>query len=337
MPPVRSIRAIPVHAHGLKKEVAMTEEKDIRGWPEEKTAELPERTADTMPEAIAISSPSGKMSKAARGYVERGGKVTSAEKSATRYSVTSKQGPGEKTTEATPKPEGGINDEAYISAIKDGKYRTAQRMVDEAFGLQSPKTPLSDKQISDIVSTLDHATPRNESTRKYLRNEYAKELQKNGIEYIDAYHVTDKELESFGKNGIKGSSLDYIGRSEGTLREPSVYLFLDPDDISTGYNGITGAKNNISNIVHVRIPVSRIEDILWDSNFNVSFGTYSSVRMIGDIPSKWIKGQYKYAPPFILDENKKIVPLSRRILSRPNQSRPPEKGGKTTAARRPRH
>jgi len=303
----------------VKEKPAEPPRQDIREVsPESKTApEMPKAETGKATMPPAPEKPQG-------GEIVKAGEVENTVRGDIIPPVTSKQGPGEKTTEATPKPEGGINDEAYISAIKDGKYRTAQRMVDEAFGLQSPKTPLSDKQISDIVSTLDHATPRNESTRKYLRNEYAKELQKNGIEYIDAYHVTDKELESFGKNGIKGSSLDYIGRSEGTLREPSVYLFLDPDDISTGYNGITGAKNNISNIVHVRIPVSRIEDILWDSNFNVSFGTYSSVRMIGDIPSKWIKGQYKYAPPFILDENKKIVPLSRRILSRPNQSRPSE-------------
>lgn len=264
------------------------------------------------------------------GEAVRAGRVANATKGDIIEPVTSKKGPGKIPTEATPKPEGGINDDAYFSAIEGEKYRAAQGMVNEALGLQMPKTPLPDKLISDIVSTIDSARPRNESTRKYLRNEYAKELKRKGIEYIDAFHVTDKAINSFSKEGIKGTALDYIGRTEGNgirLREPSVYLFLDPDDIPIGYDGITGAKNNVSNIIHIRIPVSKIENMLWDSNFNVSFGTYSSVRMIGDIPTKWIKGQYKYAAPYILDENKKIVPLSKRISDNPNLTRPSEGGG----------
>ena len=208
------------------------------------------------------------------------------------------------------------NDKVYLDAINNGEFRKAQRMVDKISGLSMPKTPMSDKQISEIVQTIDTATPRNDSTRKYLRNEYAKELKQRGIEFIDAYHISDINPEIFKKEGIRGSESDYIGRKSGNLRESSVYLFLDPDDIPSGYNGIIGAKNDISNIIHIQIPVSQIENMLWDSNFNVSFGTYSSVRMIGDIPAKWIKGQYKYAPPFILDRNKNIIPLSKRFPSR---------------------
>ncbi len=75
------------------------------------------------------------MSKAARGYVERGGKLTSAEKSATRYSVTSQRGPGDKTTEATPKPEGGIK-------LEDG--RVLQDLIDYWSGNNPSNRSISD-------------------------------------------------------------------------------------------------------------------------------------------------------------------------------------------------
>lgn len=120
-----------------------------------------------------------------------------------------------------------------------------------------------------------------------------KKLEKNGIKYIDAYHVTDMESSL---EGINGSSVDSIGRASDKSREKSVYMFLDPDDIKRGYPGIMGAEADVNTIMHIKIPLDKLKDMRWDSNFNITYDTYSAARILGDVPHEWIAGMYDYSP-----------------------------------------
>lgn len=119
-------------------------------------------------------------------------------------------------------------------------------------------------------------------------------LRAKGVEYIDAYHVSDVQPAVFRREGIRGSSLDYVGGYGGNLRDSSVYLFLDADEIPLGYPGITGARSPVNTVAHIRIPLSKLEDIRGDSNFHMTFGTPSAVRLLGDIKPDMIAGYAEF-------------------------------------------
>lgn len=141
----------------------------------------------------------------------------------------------------------------------------------------------------------DWAKPR-ENYVQYF-NKYAKELVGKGYKYIDAYHVTDADIKSIKDKGLIGSELDYIGQAGGNVRPSSVYLFLEPHEISRGYPGISGASGHRQNIVHLKIPIKEMKNMYWDANFNISYETRSSVAFRGDIPNSWIQGIKKYHSP----------------------------------------
>ena len=135
--------------------------------------------------------------------------------------------------------------------------------------------------------TRDEAKEAYGATITYLKN--------SGIQEVDFYHVTDADLDSFKGVGILGSSLDYIGRADGNLRPSSVYGFLDPIDIEKGNDGILGSTKEMPNVAHVKIPVNEIIGLRWDSNFNLSYGTYSAVRLEGSVKPEWIQSVKPYS------------------------------------------
>lgn len=164
--------------------------------------------------------------------------------------------------------------------------------------IPKPQIPskLSQKEFEGILQDIDGygPVPKDDPIRKQEFARITSKLKKSGVDYIDMYHVTDAPIDAFKGSGIRGSEVDYTGRGSGNLRESSVYGFLDPDDIKNGYNGVLGAKSETPNVLHIKVPVDRIAEMRWDGNFNLTHGTYSGARVIGDIPDKWIKGVYKY-------------------------------------------
>jgi hypothetical protein len=160
-----------------------------------------------------------------------------------------------------------------------------------------PKPQIEQKMGKEWLSGIaqyisDYAQKSNEDRDKKEAFNYIKrKLKSNGIEYIDAYHVTDMKTAA---KGIKGSSVDATGSTSGNLRDKSVYMFLDPDEIKEGFQGITGAHGEENTIMHIKIPVNKLNDMRWDSNYNMTFGIHSAVRIPQDVPSKWIDGMYKY-------------------------------------------
>lgn len=162
-----------------------------------------------------------------------------------------------------------------------------------------PKPKIQVSLLQELLQDIDSYGPLDpsDSYRSNVFNDWVRRLRNKGINFVDAYHITDAALSDFNEDGIKGSSVDYIGRNSGNLRDSSVYLFLDPDDIDLGYDGILGARNPVNNVLHVEIPLDQIGDLRWDSNFNITYGSYSGVRNVGDIPYSWIKGAYPFTSP----------------------------------------
>jgi hypothetical protein len=193
-----------------------------------------------------------------------------------------------------------------------GETRLPWQMTQDEYAVlyDIPQPQLSSKEISDVVRTLDMAYPRTDSLREFLRGDVIADLKQKGVDSLDAYHVTNTSTETLRSDGIAGSSVDNVGRPSGNLRASSVYMFLDPDDILLGYPGILGAKNRINDVLHIKIPVDALVDIFWDSNFNVTYGTYSSVRYEGNVPASWIVGEYKYNAPSNedIERNKRRAP-----------------------------
>lgn len=160
-----------------------------------------------------------------------------------------------------------------------------------------PKPKISEimgqKFIENMLQDISDYGPiddNDEYKQEAFRN-IKKKLEKNGIEYVDGYHVTDMKS---GKEGISGSSVDSAGSSGGNVREKSVYMFFDPDDIHKGYQGIMGAHDPENTVMHIKIPLDKLKDLRWDSNYNITYDTYSAVRVMGDVPPDWIDGMYKY-------------------------------------------
>jgi hypothetical protein len=177
-----------------------------------------------------------------------------------------------------------------------------------------PKPQIAQKMGEEWLSGIaqyisDYAQKSNENRDKKEAFDYIKrQFKKNDIEYIDAYHVTDKKSI---KGGIHGSSLSSTGESEGNIRDSSVYMFLDPKEIPEGFQGITGTHGEENTVMHIKIPVSKLNNMIWDSNYNMTFGIHSAVRIPGDVPSKWIDGMYKYKHGDKIDNSQSKVTIYR--------------------------
>ena len=161
-----------------------------------------------------------------------------------------------------------------------------------------PQIPakLSQREFSSILQDIDGYGPiaEDDPYRISELGAIVKKLKAAGVNHIDMYHVTDANLEDFKGDGVRGSEVDYIGRSGQNARASSVYGFLDPDDIKAGYPGVLGASSETPNVIHIRVPVDLIGGFRWDGNFNITYGAYSGVRYVGNIPSTWIEGAYRY-------------------------------------------
>lgn len=178
-------------------------------------------------------------------------------------------------------------------AVAGDKFDQTGKLV-----IPSPEIPkkLSQKEFEGIIQDIDGFGPIDKSDI-YRAEEFAsivKKLKSAGVDFVDMYHVTDADLNDFSDEGVRGSSVDYIGRSSEKARAASVYGFLDPDDIKKSYDGVLGAKSETPNVIHIKVPVDRIDDFRWDSNFNLTYGAYSGARFVGDIPTEWIAGAYRY-------------------------------------------
>jgi len=165
---------------------------------------------------------------------------------------------------------------------------------------QLPKPQVKEKMgnrfMSSMLQDIDGFGPidNDDEYKKQAMKDIRRQLKSKGIEYIDAYHVTDMKTKN---EGIEGSSIDATGGYSGRIREKSVYMFFDPSDIKKGYDGITGAQNEENTIMHIKIPLNKLEDLRWDGLYNLTFDTYSAVRVLGDVPPEWIDGMYKYKHP----------------------------------------
>jgi hypothetical protein len=147
---------------------------------------------------------------------------------------------------------------------------------------------LSSNEISKIASASDNMGYNLSLKEKAeIMSPVINDLKKKNIKYIDAYHVASGDVSSIKKRGIIGSEVDYIGGKSGNLRERSTYLFLDPDDIKKGQEFLKTSKDELP-VVHIRIPVDEISKLNWDSNFNLTAGTYSAERFLGSVPKGWI-------------------------------------------------
>lgn len=196
-----------------------------------------------------------------------------------------------------------VSDVGHISSRQEAK-KIEDTVSDRAAKVSEMRIPppeipkkLSQKQFEGILQDIDAfgpCLPKDDPDRVREFRSILSRLKAAGVDYIDMYHVTDASIHDFITDGITGSSVDHAGAFSGRLRSKSVYGFLDPDDIQDTYDGVLGAESDTPNVIHIKIPVANIINFRWDSNFNVTFGSYSGVRFIGNVPPKWIDGAYKY-------------------------------------------
>jgi len=193
------------------------------------------------------------------------------------------------------KGDGGSKKSEDQSESKKTEVNKPELKIQPQSDIPKPQIPqkMGQKFLEDILSDIDSYGPIDDDD-KYKKEAFdniKRKIEKNGINYIDAYHVTDMKSS---EEGISGSSVDSNGGYGGNIRSSSVYMFFDPDDISKGYQGIMGAHNPENTVMHIKIPLDKLKDFRWDSNYNISYDTYSAVRMLGDVPSDWIDSMYKY-------------------------------------------
>lgn len=155
------------------------------------------------------------------------------------------------------------------------------------------KTVIDQREFEDLMRDFDvlASIPDKKDRQDYLDEDSSvyRKLKKSGITHINAYHVTSTNPEEFGDK-INGSELTATGRSDGYTRDKAVYTFLDLSDLKFGLPGVMGTKNDDIKVVKLNIPLDRLSDAKWDGNFNVTYGTYSAIGIVGDIPSEYIDG-----------------------------------------------
>ena len=98
--------------------------------------------------------------------------------------------------------------------------------------------------------------------------EFSKELESEGVKYINAYHVTKNKISELSK-GIETGPGHYN-------REESVYFFLDKDDIERATPYLSTLSGDKLEVMKIRIPAPDVKYMQTDSIFNGSFDTYSA-------------------------------------------------------------
>jgi len=183
----------------------------------------------------------------------------------------------------------GVGEQSLLEEAR--KYKTAEEFVEAQSKIQKPA--LSDKDISKIAQNSDNMgyTLSSDEKKEALRD-LVNDFKKRGIKSIDAYHITNASEDVLKKDGIKGTELNYIGETSGNLRPKSTYILLDLDDVKLAQDFIKTREEG-NPVVHIKIPIEELYRLNWDSNFNLTTGTYSSERFLGDIPNDWIQNYYK--------------------------------------------
>ncbi len=113
-------------------------------------------------------------------------------------------------------------------------------------------------------------------------------LRENGVDYVEAYHVTSVgNMEFVEENGIRVSYQEN--------RPDASYFFLDKADV--GRNADILGQHGEYAIVTIRIPRSEAANVMDDGFFNGTFpSSYSAARYPGSIPPDWILGVSKQTP-----------------------------------------
>ena len=112
-------------------------------------------------------------------------------------------------------------------------------------------------------------------------------LRENGVDYVEAYHVTRVEnMKNIEKNGINLSPQEN--------RPDASYFFLDKRDVGDNAN-VLGHHGDYATVT-IRIPRSEAANIKYDGFFNGTFSSsYSAARLYRAIPSDWIVSVTKTA------------------------------------------
>lgn len=188
-----------------------------------------------------------------------------------------------------------INDLLMANDATEFIYSPKFSKQEKDLTIQKPSilNNLSQKEFERLIQELDNPYLRSDDFSRGELKKVIKSLESKGIKYIDFYHVTDQDYSQFiGSKSINATKSSLSGRDGFVKRDAAVYGFLDPEDITKGYRGVLGANKDTPNIIRALIPINDLYDLEWDSNFNVTFGTYSGVSFYGDIPIKWISEFY---------------------------------------------
>jgi len=206
-------------------------------------------------------------------------------------------------------------DAAYLAAVETEDWEKAQRMVNRAWIKTNniPQPEMTTKALESLAQFYDNngVLGYDEDSMSFMMRELRRLTD---AKEVDAYHVTDAPKEKFA-SGINGTELSSSGRT-GNARDSSVYVFLDPDDIAMGYDGILSALNDAHTVIHLKIPIKKtLERFSWDGNFNVTYGTYSGIQIHGNVPAEWIKGFYSMPTlaTELRDDSGRVKTLSERF------------------------
>lgn len=205
----------------------------------------------------------------------------------------------------------------------DGVYRSLRnsnrKLIEENdVPIQKPIIPkvLSQKQFEIIIQEFDNPYLREDSFSQNELNKQIDKIKSGGAEFMDFYHVTDLNDYDIGDSGLTGNKSSVTGRNGFIERDAAVYGFLDPDDINKGYRGVLGANSDKPNVFHIKVPLNELKNLEWDSNFNVTFGTYSGVAFYGNIPINWVGGIYKNVDlRSLVAETAIKMPITSELLS----------------------
>lgn len=184
-----------------------------------------------------------------------------------------------------------MNNDSIIMTDGTSNYiETANKKIADPY---IPKK-LSQKEFEHLLQDLDNPYLIDDHFSMDEIKTIIDKLKTNGINHVDMYHVTDAEISDFEKTSkINGSKVSLSARDGFMVRDNAVYGFLDPDDIKNGYRGVLGSSRDKPNVLHIKVPVDDLTKLLWDSNYNVTFGVYSGVSFNGDIPVDWVSGFYQ--------------------------------------------
>ena len=126
-------------------------------------------------------------------------------------------------------------------------------------------------KISDLMYTLAEVKPQHRNKTEF------------DFRGLTVYHITSAaNIDSIREKGLQARS-----SRQSYDRPNAVYFFVDKDEVNKDNANILGAEN--CKILKVTIPADAvINKMVWDGLYNVSFGTYSAVQFLDNVPAEWI-------------------------------------------------